>query len=72
MSDVERRKFEEFYAEDYGEEEEPYICAEGFSEDEWCNPELRLGIEYCEFCCPFNRLDAVYERMRERREEPKK
>lgn len=38
------------------EEEEEY-CAEGYSEDEDCLPEYRRGNEYCEFCCPWRRLE---------------
>jgi hypothetical protein len=48
----------------YGEE--IIYCAEGYAEDEWCNPESRRGIEYCEFLCPFKRLNDE-----ERGEKPK-
>lgn len=49
------------------DELEGETCAEGFSEDEWCEPQLRLGVEYCEFRCPFGRIDAVYRELEEKR-----
>ena len=47
----------------FDEEEEAIVCAEGFYEDEDCNPELRRGIEYCEFLCPWHLLSNANERM---------
>jgi len=53
---TEKKKFDEFYR-DEEEEEEPETCPEGYTEDEDCDPEARYGIETCEFCCPFGRLE---------------
>ena len=57
--------FLDAYEGDY--EEEEIVCPEGFTWDEWCDPEFRLGIEHCEFSCPFGRLDHVYEEIKKTR-----
>jgi len=59
---IEQKKFEEFYLPDYdiGEEEE-MACPDGFTVDEDCGAPSRLGIEMCEFMCPFRRLTGLYE-----------
>ena len=40
------------------EDNETEVCSYGFQEDEPCcdNLEDKIGVERCEFCCPFNRL----------------
>jgi len=48
------------------ESEEIEVCPYGYQEDEPCcdDMEERLGIEICEFQCPFNRLyncDSFFE-----------
>ena len=53
---AEQQKFDEFYRDD-DEENEPETCPEGYMEDDDCCPETHVGIETCEFCCPFGRLD---------------
>lgn len=58
------------FGDDYSDDD--FCCPEGYSEDEWCDPEHRLGIEICEFCCPFRRLDAVYEKLKRKRSKKKK
>jgi len=59
---TEQKKFEEFYCSDemYGEEEEA-ACPDGFTDEEDCGAPFRLGIEMCEFMCPFKRLDGLNE-----------
>jgi hypothetical protein len=51
---------EDFYVVEEEEEEEE-TCPEGFTEDEDCGAPFRLGIEFCEFMCPFHRLDGLLD-----------
>jgi len=60
-------EIEWIYMEGYDDDPDEEVCPEGYTEDEWCDPEHRLGIETCEFCCPFGRIDQIYEEMEKRR-----
>ena len=51
------------YVNHYDDDYEEETCPEGFTWDEWCDPEERLGIEHCEFHCPFGRIDYVYKKI---------
>jgi len=54
--------WDEYDFEEYEEEdEERESCAYGFNpwDGEWCGAEVRLGIEYCEFRCPFRLIDML-------------
>jgi len=47
---------EDFYYDEYDEEEEIETCSEGFNPFEFgecCGCTKRLGIEHCDFMCPF-------------------
>jgi len=52
-------EYEYWEGEDYADEES--FCAEGYEEDGECSPWLRLGVEYCEFMCPFNLIRSLYD-----------
>jgi len=52
-------EYEYWEGEEWAEEES--FCAEGYGEDECCSPWLRLGIEYCEFMCPWDLIGGLYE-----------
>ena len=58
--DFEEEYFDELFWELFWEyvadDEEVETCPEGYSEDEWCEPHLRRGCEFCEFLCPFGRM----------------
>ena len=53
----------DYEAGDFDEdiEEEDTTCCEGFTAEEDCDAPVRIGIEHCEFMCPFHRLDGLYE-----------
>ena len=38
-------------------------CAFGYSSDEDCGVEWRIAIEYCQFHCPFNRVQRYLEEL---------
>lgn len=38
---------------DVFEEDEIEICVEGYGWDECCGCHLKVGVEHCEFSCPF-------------------
>jgi len=62
----EQEKLEEFYLpeDSYSDEEsfeEEIACPDGFTEEEDCGAPWRLGIESCEFLCPFRRLDGLLD-----------